>query len=398
MIIIIDTSFPFEKGDIFLNDEINELIIPLFAQNTNVAFPLPNNVIINNCCMYNRSFGSRIMAGLRTIFDKDFWKDLAFIFCKKISIKRIAASFYYSMITNEKYYLIFKSLQKKEIEPRVIYTYWMHIHACIGAKLKKKFCDSRFLTRCHGYDLYEFRSSINYLPGRRLIFEEADHVLSVSHAGANYLYSHYQFLNNEKVGVSYLGTYDYGLNIPDYDNFTIVSCSNLVPVKRVNIIVEALGKILNENIHWIHYGDGELMNSIKSLAMNHLHENISYEFRGFLQHDELMREYLEKPIDVIINVSESEGLPVSIMEAMSFGIPAIATNVGGTKEIVTDGYNGYLLDDHISAEELARFIIEYYKMDLNKRNEIRKNARLRWEEKFNAKRNYLDFQNTYLAR
>ncbi|MFR4320263.1 MAG: glycosyltransferase [Blautia massiliensis (ex Durand et al. 2017)] len=44
-----------------------------------------------------------------------------------------------------------------------------------------------------------------------------------------------------------------------------------------------------------------------------------------------------------MNVSSSEGIPVSIMEATSFGIPGIATDAGGTKEIIRDKENGVLL-------------------------------------------------------
>ena len=40
--------------------------------------------------------------------------------------------------------------------------------------------------------------------------------------------------------------------------------------------------------------------------------------------------------DLFVNMSLSEGIPVSIMEAISFGIPIIATNVGGNAEIVND--------------------------------------------------------------
>lgn len=46
--------------------------------------------------------------------------------------------------------------------------------------------------------------------------------------------------------------------------------------------------------------------------------------------------YSEHPVDVFINLSTNEGVPVSIMEAISFDIPIVATDVGGTSEIVTD--------------------------------------------------------------
>ena len=54
-----------------------------------------------------------------------------------------------------------------------------------------------------------------------------------------------------------------------------------------------------------------------------------------------------------MNVSESEGIPVSIMEASSFGIPVIATNVGGVGEIVENGYNGLLLNKDFLNRDLS---------------------------------------------
>jgi glycosyltransferase involved in cell wall biosynthesis len=58
------------------------------------------------------------------------------------------------------------------------------------------------------------------------------------------------------------------------------------------------------------------------------------------------------PVDVFINISMSEGVPVSIMEAQSFGLPVIATDVGGTKEIMT-ATNGILLPSSPTIVEVA---------------------------------------------
>ena len=55
-------------------------------------------------------------------------------------------------------------------------------------------------------------------------------------------------------------------------------------------------------------------------------------------------------------MSETEGIPVSIMEAQSYGIPVIATNVGGTSEIVHDGINGVLLSRNFDTADLLNAI------------------------------------------
>jgi glycosyltransferase involved in cell wall biosynthesis len=75
------------------------------------------------------------------------------------------------------------------------------------------------------------------------------------------------------------------------------------------------------------------------------------------------------------------------MEAQSFGIPVLATNVGGTNEIVND-LNGFLINPAISDIEIAEIIKLNFNKDLtNKRIESRNN----WNKNYNAENNYINF-------
>ena len=88
-----------------------------------------------------------------------------------------------------------------------------------------------------------------------------------------------------------------------------------------------------------------------------LNSNIDFRITGWITKIEIFNLYkFEKP-NLFLNLSTSEGLAVSIMEACSFGIPIIATNVGGTPELVD--YNGVLVDKNITPSELAELIIDY---------------------------------------
>ena len=98
--------------------------------------------------------------------------------------------------------------------------------------------------------------------------------------------------------------------------------------------------------------------------------------------------YQTHPVDLFVNVSSSEGLPVSIMEAISYGIPVIATDVGGTSEIVEDGVNGNLIPMSFKPEELAGKIRKYVRMNREEMKELRGATRKLWEERFQAVKNY----------
>ena len=94
------------------------------------------------------------------------------------------------------------------------------------------------------------------------------------------------------------------------------------------------------------------------------------------------------PVDVLINTSSSEGLPVSIMEAMSFGIPIIATNVGGTSELVTDK-TGILIPKNCSPEDVSEAINRISKK--SRSTDFRIEVRNAWKSKVNAQENFTNF-------
>jgi glycosyltransferase involved in cell wall biosynthesis len=99
-----------------------------------------------------------------------------------------------------------------------------------------------------------------------------------------------------------------------------------------------------------------------------------------------MEFYRKNHVDLFINVSETEGIPVSIMEAMSFGIPCIATNVGGVNEIVNNT-NGFLVKKYFNNDHVSEFIINYNKLDVLKKNEFRDQALNTWQSLYDQQTN-----------
>ena len=93
---------------------------------------------------------------------------------------------------------------------------------------------------------------------------------------------------------------------------------------------------------------------------------------------------------MFINLSSSEGIPVSIMEALSAGIPVVATNVGGTSEAV-NSLTGFLIPADFNSADVALTITNYLNLEPAQQLQYRQNAYEFWKENFEAGKNYGDF-------
>ena len=92
-------------------------------------------------------------------------------------------------------------------------------------------------------------------------------------------------------------------------------------------------------------------------------------------------------VDSFINISSTEGLPVAIMEAISFNVPVIGTDVGGISEIVTPE-TGILLSSNPELSEILNALYKIRHAELNPRSY--------WERNFNANANFPKFINEIL--
>lgn len=120
----------------------------------------------------------------------------------------------------------------------------------------------------------------------------------------------------------------------------------LSQVKRVDAIISAVEDIEEDSILTI-VGDGEERASLESLV-----KTDRVVFRGALKPDEVQDEMIQA--DILIMNSLHEGKPMTIIEAMSFGLPIITTDVGGISELVSFGENAVKTDG--SAEQIRNAI------------------------------------------
>lgn len=403
--VLLTMEYPYCKGETFLENEIrylagsfDKVFIYALSAHGKQTRETPHNVI--SIPLKNNASKTRYLHyGLRGIvpFGRISIKEIFPV----ASMKAFLASLYARGRVNRSYNKIIHTLdlQFKTEHPTFVafYSYWFMDQALLACLLRERYQENfltKVISRAHGYDLYESRNKSNSIPFRNLVFKKIDIVYSCSKDGADYLIQKYPQWK-DKIEVSYLGTIDYGIQTKSEscnEGFHIVSCSNLISLKRVHLIAEALAILKNrqiENIHWTCIGDGPEKERIVTLLDNNNVRN-QVEMKGRISNKEVIEFYKSSYCDLFINVSTSEGLPVSIMEAQSFGIPVIATDVGGTREIVSNSC-GTLLSQKITSGELATIIEGYCSLSEDTLQEYRRNARTNWENLFDAGNNYEKF-------
>lgn len=397
--ILITNNFPYDKGETFLQDEIHYLSnvfneIHIFSINAKIEdrvnYSLPENIICHPLGKYSGKFKFILflLKGMGKYDDK--WKPAK-------GILNALASFYARGRARDISDSIISIIKNKkiDIEYSTIYSYWFTYHAVSAVMIKDKLNlknKIKLISRAHGYDLYSERNRINFLPYQKTLLQELDGVYPCSLNGKKYLIDKYG-CDFKNINVARLGTTDRGLASWKDGTRIFVTCSNLIPLKRVEVFAEAFCRLVNNGIDckWICIGSGSEEKTIKSIIeKNQCNKNV--EFTGWLKKEDIINYYVSNNIYYFVNVSQYEGVPVSIMEAFSFGIPAIATNVGGTGELVNNE-NGIIISDELSIEGLYSILLQELNLDYDRYLEKRNNARKTWEQLSDASINYTKFAN-----
>ena len=275
-------------------------------------------------------------------------------------------------------------------------SYWFDDWSLSLALLRKWKSIHSFSTQAHGRDLYEDREpSGKKLAFRRATFKELEKVYCVSQNGLEYLKHKYPGFQ-PKLALAYLGSerlYEAQAANKAKRKFTISSCSKIRNIKRIHLIAEALLNFEHE-VHWIHFGDlslderhhdysvGRMIRAVQNVKRQN--KKVTIELRGDCTNQEIQKAYASGEVDLHINTSETEGLPVSMMEAISYGIPLLGTDVGGVKEIIQRGF-GILLEKDFTPEALEEGIRSFEQR--KDRKEISEEAKSFWETHFDLHRN-----------
>lgn len=286
---------------------------------------------------------------------------------------------------------ISKILKEEHIDAlnTIFYSYWHDYKALALSMMKEENSALVCIARAHGWDVFFGRHRPPYLPFKCYILNNLTGTFSISEAGQHELQ---KYTNHpDKVVVSRLGKINHRLPKWECRNnrLLICSCSNIIPLKRLDKIIDVLSRFENKDIEWVHFGEGCLRSKMEHLAAEKLSQ-IKFEFKGLTPNTSILDYYHENNVDLFINLSESEGIPVSIMEAFSAGIPVLATNVGGVSEIVNN-QNGFLLAKDFEINEVVKVIEGYLDIPKERKMEFRMNAYNTWNKCYNAEKNYREF-------
>jgi len=132
----------------------------------------------------------------------------------------------------------------------------------------------------------------------------------------------------------------------------ILAVASLVPQKRIDLLLETMARLAADGRRCtcIVAGDGPLRTRLSQQAAD-LGVSSAVFFVGFVTD---IRPYLDA-CDLFVLSSDKEGLPLALLEAMAYGVPCIATDVGGNGEVIANGENGLLVTPG-SSEALAAAI------------------------------------------
>ncbi len=406
---LLTKTYPFGNGEQYITNELQYLsqkfekiiIYPndYYSENITHNKIIPSNVTILNLNQSlqndNTTLSDYIYLIKQTILELINTDDKKYFF-KNFKWNMIN---FWSQLVLSKTFVNYLNKNNFNKNNTVFYSYWFHKSAILLSILKDRNYITNFISRAHSIDLYHNKwgiisNTIKVPPYKLFKLKHTNHILPVSEHGTTFLKNEFQQYS-QKITTKYLGVIDEYKKTEKSNNsvFHIVTCSGIDNNKRVHFLAHALDKI-NHSVKWTHFGTGVLLPQVESIIKNY-RKNITVDLKGNVSNLEVKKFYAENHINLFVNLSIVEGLPVSIMEAMMFEIPILATDVYGTPEAVIDNKNGFLIDVDFTEEELISKL-NYCITHPEELKSMGTKSREIYLAKFDANKNYSNFAN-YLA-
>ncbi|PKL57170.1 MAG: hypothetical protein CVV35_01340 [Methanomicrobiales archaeon HGW-Methanomicrobiales-6] len=412
ILVLITETYPYGAvAESFLDKEVPYLssafdivtILPraLPSKTERTERTLPKNVYVDNSHLLQPETSiDRVLYKLHTVLlvvtSKYFYSEILknpWTITNITALRRIAGFLSGSIRTRE-WVQNYAGRDGIDLSKTIFYTYWLDTATMGIGMAKKDHPEIKLVSRAHGADLYEEQHDPPYIPYRYETPSSLDQLYLISEHGHNHFTQKHPYFQG-KLEVARLGVEEPGFitKTSQDGTFRVVSCSYIISVKRIDLLIQGLKELgqryPEESFEWVHIGYGPLKDQIEDMAKKCLPKNVKFHFLGYLPNPEVISFYQDNQVDVFINVSSSEGIPVSIIEAQSCGIPVIATAVGGIPEIVSSNV-GILLSENPTPQEIAD-AIWMLKKDSSELELLKKNSKSNWDEMYNAKKNYQTF-------
>lgn len=335
------------------------------------------------------AFYEKLIYMIRFLLNKDAWIETAAIIReRKNIIGNLFRAAMYGIYAEAFFIRLKKAVGLSADTDAIFYFYWWD-YKCLGLTMyRKRYPNITIITRTHGYDLYDERELYGRQYFKPQMDRELERVIFVAQFGKQYYLNKYQKSDGSKYPIHRLGVHDPKVNLDKGKGeiFHIVSCSNAIPLKRIELIIDGLSRIHELKIKWVHIGDGSELENLKDMAHKKLGENITYEFPGRISNSEVINYYRDNNVNCFITTTSTEGNPVSVQEALSFGIPIIATAVSEIPYMIDK--NGVLLSENPTGDEVAGAIRTIADMDDGDYIILRKNSYRIYCRDYNAEVNY----------
>ena len=213
------------------------------------------------------------------------------------------------------------------------------------------------------------------------VFAMADRVIVLSEEWADFFGKH--VCDEKKIAIVHNGVVIPNYEKTDYTDQNVLFLGRLGERKGAYDLLKVIPDVLKRipNARFFFGGDGEVERCKELAEKTGIADNVS--FLGWIRDTE-KEEYLKK-CSTFVLPSYHEGMPMSVLESMSYGLATISTNAGGIPQIISQGIDGYRVEAG-DLKELETTLVRVL-ISSNEKRILGQAARKKIVEKFNAVRN-----------
>lgn len=361
-IVLVTRDYPYGRGEAFVQDEVARLarlgplvVLPAFNAGGGEPRPLPEGAALDTSLAHRGAASllrPRVLATLVASAVGELARRPRILWSRRSLVRFVGYLYRAARV------LAWAADQRRAGDPpRRVLCFWSNAEAFGMSLVARADPQVVFVARSHRFDVWPEENPDHYLPFRSPIARHTDGLLPCSREGVEFLRRTLP-VEPDRVQFGPLGIEPLADPEPwrGRDEILIVSCSTAAAVKRLPLVAASISAAAGGDPHrswrWAHLGRGQ--EQIHA-ALEGRPANLEVELPGWLDRESIYRFLRDRQPNCFVNLSSSEGIPVSIMEALAMRVPVVATAAGGTGELVDDEV-GAILPVEVDAEVAAAAI------------------------------------------